>query len=285
MEKTKFLCFIGKSVGDECNDNPVRGREVSTCKFEKCDEDIGSHLENLDIGLHKEYYENCPNTNEQWLIQNRVNLVIPGNEVVCGKHRSKYRVGYKPSDICQYPSHQLSTYKKKKSKSDFRLIQSRNRLEINLVHSSVSNKIILPIGSQWCSKCRIWLHKETMRCHKNIVDDSICFLCCATHLHTPKRKRLCVEDEPLPSTSWTPCSQSTIESKDSHEEFIPERSRKDLFNESMSNISKDWTPLRFQLRMSYSSTSKRTKVKLLQMANKAIDSVLDSIALNPGQVS
>ena len=54
MEKTKFLCFIGKSVGDECNDNPVRGREVSTCKFEKSDEDIGSHLENLDIGLQKE---------------------------------------------------------------------------------------------------------------------------------------------------------------------------------------------------------------------------------------
>ena len=25
MEKTIFLCFIGKSVGDECNDNPVRG--------------------------------------------------------------------------------------------------------------------------------------------------------------------------------------------------------------------------------------------------------------------
>ena len=49
----------------------------------------------------------------------------------------------------------------------------------------------------------------------------------------------------------------------------------------MSNISKDWTPLRFQLRMSYSSTSKRTKVELLQTANKAIDSVLDSIA--PGQ--
>ena len=99
----------------------------------------------------------------------------------------------KPSDISQYPSHQLSTYKKKKkkkSKSDFRLIQSRNRLEINLVHSSVSNKIILPIGSKWCSKCRIWLHKETMRCHKNIVDDSICFLCCATHLHTPKRKEI-----------------------------------------------------------------------------------------------
>ena len=80
------------------------------------------------------------------------------------------------------------------------------RLEINLVHSSVSNKIILPIGTKWCSKCRIWLHKETMRCHENIVDDSICFLCCATDLHTPKRKRLCDEDEPLPSTSWTPCS-------------------------------------------------------------------------------
>ena len=39
-------------------------REVSTCTFEKCDEDIGSHLENLDIGLQKECHENCPNANE-----------------------------------------------------------------------------------------------------------------------------------------------------------------------------------------------------------------------------
>ena len=180
-----------------------------------------------------------------------------------------------------YPKHEPPIYKAKlKKKSDIRITTAQHLIEISDIYSSLACEVILPIGSVWCSACRLRVHPEALKGISN-TEANRCSVCCKSHsVETPKKRR-CIgfeSDYVPPSSPWTPCSTSTMESQ---EEFTPGKSSKDSFNESMGVIADEWTPVKFQLRMDYKNSSKKTKATLLRKANKAIDVVLDNIA--PGQ--
>ena len=58
---------------------------------------------------------------------------------------------------------------------------------------------------------------------------------------------------------------------------------KTLLNESMKNLDKEWTPLKYQLGSNLSNIDKRSKQHVVNKAMKAIDTILEKIA--PGQSS
>ena len=76
----------------------------------------------------------CPNANEKWLIKNRLNNTdINDKEILCGKHRSKYGIGYKDTNTCSYPKHKnIETRGKKRTKrEDFRMITAQHLRQIS----------------------------------------------------------------------------------------------------------------------------------------------------------
>ena len=92
LDGSKPICFIGKLEKDNCAYWSGRGKRLPSEVFKNCSEDVTSHLSSF---LSSSEIEQCPNSNEQWLIENRFGADIDENAFLCGKHRSKYGLGFK----------------------------------------------------------------------------------------------------------------------------------------------------------------------------------------------
>ena len=248
--------------------------------FKNCSEDVTSHLSSF---LSSSEIEQCPNSNEQWLIENRFGADIDENAFLCGKHRSKYGLGFKGVKCC-YPGHTSDTAKKGKGTKDLRMILASQLKAVKKLHSTPFNLFHLPIGSVWCNKCRIFLHPPTMEHY--IDDESVCLVCGEVHTETSqfetpqKRMKLSTNISPQ-EFNVTPCSQVSLISQDSQEEYMPEELKKDTFNKSIANLDATWTPLRHKVRKNFSDLNPKVKDTVVKKAIKAINVVLEEIA--PGQ--
>ena len=154
MNNHKQACYIGNMlVNDDCGIY-FRGKTWKQCTFGECNENIEQHLSTLKLSAS--VTSMCPNANEKWLIQNRLKLEnISDNDTICGKHRSKYGIGYKGPNTCCYPKCE----RKSKDKNPH-VITVEHLIEINELFSSLANCVKLPLGSTWCSTCRLRSHSK-----------------------------------------------------------------------------------------------------------------------------
>ena len=135
FNSTKPVCFIGLQTNDNRSYWSSRGKRLHPDIYANCSEDIMPHLSSL---FQASPVPSCPNGNEQWLMKNRVNATIPDNATLCGKHRSKYGIGFKDNK-CSYPGH-VTEAKKRKGKTDIRLISISKLKAIKFMHSSPLGK-------------------------------------------------------------------------------------------------------------------------------------------------
>ena len=282
LDGSKPFCFFGKLEKDNCAYWSGRGKRLPSEVFKNCSEDVTSHLSSF---LSSSEIEQCPNSNEQWLIENRFGADIDENAFLCGKHRSKYGLGFKGVKCC-YPGHTSDTTKKGKGTKDLRMILASQLKAVKKLHSTPLNLLHLPIGSVWCNKCRIFLHPPTMEHY--IDDECVCLVCGEVHTETSqfetpqKRMKLSTNISPQ-EFNVTPCSQVPLISQDSQEEYMPEELKKDTFNKSIANLDATWTPLRHKVRKNFSDLNPKVKDTVVKKAIKAINVVLEEIA--PGQSS
>ena len=292
---TKFCC-IGKFLDDDCADESTRGKRLKTCKYSECDEDIGGYILSTVPGLSNNDLENCTNVCERWLISNRLEgCNLSDDDVLCGKHRGKFGLGYNAPNKCMHPSH-LEKKKTTVRKMGLLPMTATQIKNLCVEYSSVAKKFILPRGAKWCNRCRLGSSGQEIAAKAG----EVCLVCSENHEHlnteeataeTPrKRKRNCVTRlcyspsgaqvlrTPGGDVVGTPCSTSTVESQ---EEFQPCDSSKAKFNSSMHNISDSWTPVRYQVRKPFGMLDKKTQSSLVRKGSKAIDAVLEQIA--PGQ--
>lgn len=243
-KKKKLSCFIGDHLNDTCALTWFKANKenVSVEAFKDCTADITEHLKSYNIT------ETCVNTTEQWLIKNRLELEIPDEAEICPKHRLKFGVGFTLQHSCKYPGDESCKVKQKK-KQVCRVIPISFHPEIQLLFSSAAKKFRLPIGSGWCNNCRLRLHCCLMEKNNMVLDNSICKLFSETH-HVQN-----IQEEDKSGGASNICQEpnaepfSDDEPGSSHlDNSFTDDTPKDSFNRSMSAISSDWTPLKFQQR-------------------------------------
>ena len=322
MDGSKPICYIGILTNDNCLEQATRGkRRLGTDTFANLYEDVTAHLLTIP-NMTLESITSCLNCNEQWLIQNRLGSKIEDSHLICGKHRSKYGIGY-TCYSCKYPGHDSNRKsgnekgeqkgeqkgkQKGKQKENLRIIPMTQLKAIHILNSSLLHQTSLPIGSKWCTNCRSKLHPTAME--KFVDQETICSICyeehhgdeVATNDPPVKRPRMSVSsvnilghedsNEATTSRHTPPQSPQLLDqygtpssqvSISSQEEYTPEEVQRETFNETMAMVDKTWTPLRNQLRTPFFQLSKKGRENLLRKADKAVDTVLEEIA--PGQGS
>ena len=285
---TRPVCFIGISENDICDYFSTRGKRLSPDVYNNCVEDVLPYLSSF---FPSAAAAACPNSNEQWLIRNRFGGDIHGDAYLCGKHRSKYGIGFKSSKCC-YPEHVITESSKRKkrkaSSNDLRVILASQLKAINLLHSSPLHQLHLPVGSVWCNNCRLRLYPDAKK--EYVEDKSVCEVCGLIHassttpFETPRKRSKITEDSVSYSSNNvldTPCSQVSCTSQDSQEYYTPDGIEKDNFNTTLSSLDVTWSPLKHQVRTSMDLLNPKTKNNVVNKATKAIDVVLEQIA--PGQ--
>ena len=88
--------------------------------------------------------------------------------------------------------------------------------------------------------------------------------------------------EPLDAVMSSPVLSDGADELSFLDESFTDESRKDSFNKSMSSISSEWTPIKYQLRTDFNSLAKKTQKQLVRKSLIAVDNELNNIA--PGQV-
>ena len=294
IDGSKPICHIGLMINEKCSLWGSRGKRLPTDIYSNCNEDISEHLLSIFQSgtVTADDVQKCPRANERWLLMNRLGCTIPDDALLCGKHRSKYGVGFKDTK-CGYPGHpekDVRKVKKRKGKgkSTLRVIPINSVKAVKVMNSTLLLKYHLPLGSLWCENCRKRRHPPVVE--KYTPDDHVCLLCCENHdslvPETPPKRQRLNENESLyiAANDGTPSSQISChsqESQDSQVEFTPDGIEKDIFNKSMGNMDTSWTPLRHVVRTDIEKLNPKTKSRVVNKAIKAVDAVLENVA--PGQ--
>ena len=71
------------------------------------------------------------------------------------------------------------------------------------------------------------------------------------------------------------------EERYSDSDFDDPDSQRESFNRSMSSISSEWTPLKYQLKKDFDDLNDKSQKKLVRKSLEAINSIFENIA--PGQ--
>ena len=101
----------------------------------------------------------------------RMGVTFPEDSNICERHRSTFTRDYRMSAKCQYPGHVAS--KKKVSVTPMSISAV---YQTQFLYQSAAGKCFVPIGSPWCSNCRIRLHPQNLQENEELLKN-VCQVC------------------------------------------------------------------------------------------------------------